>query len=215
MARSLHIRRRWWAFAWIVAIALVMGYVWWAGRLSREVERILTYSGEILPEEQKLSKDLIPAVTYEMIRDDTRLESWVNWLESRVPPAVFPTWALPVRGAERQSRMAMALEQGRGNEEMIAVFEAAFPKAGGESARFLLMYYNEAAPVWHKSRSRLFLAATLSPDPDLRAHGCYLLRGLPEDRRSPQVRSRLRELLGDQVSLVREAALLASEDVGE
>jgi|GEM_PF-6275800 len=215
MARSLQVRRWWWVLAATVGIGFVGGYVWWAGRVSREVERILSYSGEVLPEEQKLSKDLIPAVTREMIRDDTRLESWANWLESRVPPAVFPTWALPVRGAERQARMAMALEQGRGNEEMIAVFEAAFPKVGGESARFLLMYYNEAAPPWHASRSRLFLAATSRPDPDLRANGCYLLRELPEDRRSPQVRSRLRELLGDQVSLVREAAVLASEDVGK
>lgn len=205
MARSIHLRR-WWALVAIIGIALVGGYVWWAGRVSRAVARVMMDSGRVVEVRARLPKEMVPAVTREMIRDYTLLESWATWLEARLPRGAFPASLRPETKPDRQGRMAAALKFGRGEEEMLGACEAAIPDADPESAAWLLQRHGVEAPHGHPSRARLFLAATLHPDAGVRANGCRLVLWLPQSQFTPEIQARLRLLLEDRVLIVREEA---------
>ncbi len=217
MACSFHLRRRWWVLAVIIGIGLVSGYVWWAGRLSRAVDRVLAVQAASQQSPAAVSAvDRIPDawiadLTWEMVRDDTGFEAFRISVQSRIPSKLIPP-SIRYPGAYlRRDRALVALAAGRDTSEFLRALESAYPKAPPSGAEWLVITYEAISDPGDPGRRSLFLTASRNPDPRVRLAAVALVAGKLNtgkngDRSDGPAWDRRRELLDDQVSVVREAA---------
>jgi hypothetical protein len=216
MARSLHVRRRWWALAWIVVIALVSGYLWWAGRLSRAVDRMVVFKQQhpMAYPEERIPDAWVPELLWEVVRDDTDFEVFRMSVQRLIPKKlILPSLRYPGT-ALRRDRALIALAAGREIDEVLRALESAYPQAPPAGAQWLMTAYDVISTPAHSGRRSLFLTASRNSDPRVRWTAVSLVAGKLNtgkngDRTDGPVWDRLREMLDDQVSVVREAAGLA------
>jgi hypothetical protein len=224
MARPFQIRRCWWVLAAIVGIGLAVGYVWWATRLSRAVDRVIArlvgVPGPALADPLvRIPDEWVPDLTWEMVRDDTELEGLRIWVESRIPSKlIHPSLRYP--GADqRRNRALIAAIAGRDDKAVYRALESAYPKAPPAGAQWLVITYDAISDPGDSGRRSLFLTASRSVDPQVRLAAVALVAGKLNtgrngDRSDGPAWDRLRELLDDQVSVVREAAQRALAEAG-
>jgi hypothetical protein len=216
MARSLQVRRRGWVLVWIFAIGLVSGYLWWAGRLSRAVDRIVVFKQQhpMACPEERIPDTWITDLTWEMVRDDTDFEAFWISVQRRIPKQLIPPSLRYPGTALRRDRALIAIEAGREIDEVLRALESAYPKAPPDGAQWLMTAYDVISTPSNSGRRSLFLTASRDPDPRVRWTAVALVAGKLNtgkngDRTDGPVWDRLREMLDDQVSVVREAAGLA------
>lgn len=220
MARSLQVRRRWWVLAAIVGIGLVAWYVWWSTRLARAVDRIVTrmvtlqHKHPMAAPVDRIPDAWVPELMSEMVRDDTALEDLRLRVQRRVPSKLIPPFLWYYGSEQRRGSAVLALAVGRGDDEVLRTLESVFPKAPTAGAQWIITAYDELSTEDHPGRRSLFLTASRNPDPQVRLASVALVAGNLNtgkngDRSDGPAWDRLRELLDDQVSVVREAAGLA------
>jgi hypothetical protein len=221
MARSLQVRRRWWVLVVIVGIGLVSGYVWWAGRLSRAVDRISAFQQEhpMATPVDRIPDAWIADLTWEMIRDDTELEGLRIWVQRWIPWKLIPSAIRYPGAALRMDRALIALASGRDLKEVLRAMETAYPKAPPAGALWLVITYDAISDPGDSGRRSLFLTASGSSHPQVRLASVALVAGKLStgkngDGSDRPAWDRLRELLDDQVSVVREAATKALAEAG-
>ncbi len=225
MARSLQVRRRWWVLAATVGIGLVGGYVWWSTRLSRAVDRVLAVqaasqqSPATVSVVDRIPDAWIPDLTWEMVRDDTGFEAFRISVQSRIPSKlILPSIRYP--GAYlRRDRALVALAAGRDISEVLRALELAYPKAPPNGAQWIVAAYEAISAPDDSGRRSLFLTASRSADPQVRLASVALVAGKLNtgrngDRGEGPAWDRLRELMDDQISVVREAATKALAEAG-
>jgi hypothetical protein len=223
MARSLQVRRRGWVLVVIIGIGLVSGYVWWAGRLSRAVDRMVVFKQQhpMACPEERIPDTWISDLTWEMVRDDTELEGLRIWVQRRIPWKLIPPAIRYPGAALRMDRALIALASGRDLKEVLRAMETAYPKAPPAGALWLVITYDAISDPGDSGRRSLFLTASGSSHPQVRLASVALVAGKLNtgkngDRTDGPVWDRLREMLDDQVSVVREAAGLAlAESAGK
>ncbi len=216
MARSFQVRRRWWVLVAIVGIGLVSGYVWWAGRLSRAVDRMVVFKQQhpMSSPEERIPDTWISDLTWEMVRDDTDFEAFRISVQRRIPKQLIPPSLRYPGTALRRDRALIALEAGREIDEVLRALESAYRKAPPDGAQWIMTAYDVISTPAHPGRRSFFLTASRDPDPRVRWTAVSLVAGKLNtgkngDRTDGPAWDRLRELLDDQVSVVREAAGLA------
>ncbi len=220
MAPALHLRRWWWVVASVAGIGLVAWYVWWSTRLSRVVDRVLTMqsalqqASALASATERIPDAWVPDLTWEVVRDDTEIEALRIWVQSRIPSKLIPP-SIRYPGADlRRDRALGALVAGRDASEVMRALELAYPKAPPNGAQFLVILYDAISDWEDSGRRSLFLTASRNPDPQVRLASVALVAGnlntgKNRDRSDGPAWDRLREMLDDQVSVVREAAGLA------
>lgn len=225
MTRSLPVRRRWWVLAAIVGIGLVAWYVWWSTRLSRAVDRVLAVhaasqqSPSTVSAPDQIPDAWVPDLTWEMVRDDTGFEAFRISVQSRAPSKLIPP-SIRYPGAYlRRDRALVALAAGRDIREVLRALELAYPKAPPNGAQWIVAAYEAISAPDDSGRRSLFLTASRNPDPQVRLAAVALVAGKLNtgrngDRSDGPAWDRLRELLDDQVSVVREAAARALAEAG-
>jgi hypothetical protein len=201
---------------WIFAIGLVSGYLWWAGRLSRAVDRIVVFKQQhpMACPEERIPDTWITDLTWEMVRDDTDFEAFWISVQRRIPKQLIPPSLRYPGTALRRDRALIAIEAGREIDEVLRALESAYPKAPPDGAQWLMTAYDVISTPSNSGRRSLFLTASRDPDPRVRWTAVALVAGKLNtgkngDRTDGPVWDRLREMLDDQVSVVREAAGLA------
>jgi hypothetical protein len=226
MARSLHLRRWWWVVASVAGIGLVAWYVWWSTRLSRAVDRVLTMESALQQASawasatERIPDAWVPDLTWEVVRDDTEIEAMRVWVQSRIPSKLIPP-SIRYPGADlRRNRGWVALAAGRDENEVLRALALAYPKAPPNGAQFLVTLYEAISAREDSGRRSLFLTASRNPDPQVRLASVALVAGNLNtgkngDRSDGPAWDRLRELLDDQVSVVREAATKALAEAGD
>jgi hypothetical protein len=200
----------------IIGIGLVSGYVWWAGRLSRAVDRIVVFKQQhpMACPEERIPDTWITDLTWEMVRDDTDFEAFWISVQRRIPKQLIPPSLRYPGTALRRDRALIAIEAGREIDEVLRALESAYPKAPPDGAQWLMTAYDVISTPSNSGRRSLFLTASRDPDPRVRWTAVALVAGKLNtgkngDRTDGPVWDRLREMLDDQVSVVREAAGLA------
>jgi hypothetical protein len=225
MARPFQIRRWWWVLAAIVGIGLVAWYVWWATRLSRAVDRVLTMQSALQQASawasavERIPDAWVPDLTWELVRDDTEIEALRIWVQSRIPSKLIPPSIRYPGAFLRRDRALVALAAGRDDNEFIRALELAYPKAPPAGAQWLVAAYDAISAPGDSGRRSLFLTASRNPDPQVRLAAVALVAGKLNtgrngDRSDGPAWDRLRELMDDQVSVVREAATKALAEAG-
>ena len=132
-------------------------------------------------------------------------------VQSRIPSKLIPP-SIRYPGAYlRRDRALVALAAGRDTSEVLRALELAYPKAPPSGAQWIVAAYEAISAPDDSGRRSLFLTASRSPDPQVRLAAVALVAGKLKtgkngDRSDGPAWDRLRELLDDQVSVVREAA---------
>lgn len=220
MARSHPRRRWWWVPAAFIGIGLAAGYVWWSTRLSRAVDRVLTMQSALQQASawasatERIPDAWVPDLTWEVVRDDTEIEALRVWVQSRIPSKLIPPSIRYPGTDQRRDRALGALAAGRDTSEVMRALELAYPKAPPNGAQLLVTFYDAISAREDSGRRSLFLTVSRNPDPQVRLASVALVAGKLNtgkngDRTDGPAWDRLRELMDDQVSVVREAATKA------
>lgn len=192
---------------------MVCGFLWWSTRLSRAIGRVVAFRSEFprASSAGRIPDDWVPDLALELIRDETGVEALHDWIQGRLPSGLIPAPFRYAGGSERRMRALGALAYGRKTEELLGVLVSAYPKAPPNGAQWVLGVYAAMSPPGYPGRCSLFHLASRNPDPVVRVQAIVLLNqglgtGVKQSTRDAAVRARLRELMEDQVSVVREAA---------
>jgi len=156
---------------------------------------------------------------WEMVREDTALEDLRLRVQRRVPSKLIPPFLWYYGTEQRRGSAVLALAVGRGDDEVLRTLESAFSKAPTAGAQWIITAYDELSPPEYSGRRSLFLTASQDPAPQVRLAAVALVAGKLNtgkngDRTDGPAWDRLREMLDDQVSVVREAATKALAEAG-